>query len=126
MKKEKIIAVIDIGAHTIKLHIGEIGKKKNIRKVEYLWVPVAIGRDTFNKGVVSNPTINEVIRAVKTSKRSSNLQDQAVQAVATSSVREAGNADVLIERVFKSTGVKIEIIEPLEEMEVIYLGIKSI
>lgn len=127
MKKDRIIAVIDIGAHAIKLHIGEIGRGRGIRKVEYLWVPVAIGKDAFDKGQVTNQTINDVVKVVKNFReviQSYNIK--RYRAVATSSLREAANADALIERVFKSTGVKIGIIEPLEEMENIYLGLRNI
>lgn len=127
MKKDKVLAVIDIGAHAIKMHIGEIGRNKNIRKVEYLWVPVAIGKDAFSKGQISNQTINETIKVIQNFKEvilSYNIK--RYRAIATSSIREAGNADVLIERVFKSTGIRIGIIEPLEEMEIIYLGLRNI
>ena len=127
MKKEKMIAVIDIGSHTIKMYIGEIIRKKKIRQIEYLWVPVAIGKDTFTKGIVTNSTIQEAINVINNFKEViDSYQIKRYKAIATSSIREAGNAEVLIDRIFKATGIKIEIIEPIEETEVIYEGIKNI
>ncbi len=126
MEPNKLIAVIDIGSHTIKMHIAEISKKKNISQVEYLWNPIGIGRDTLSKGFISNQTIQEVIQSVNKFKeviesyRISNFKTYI-----TSNIRESGNSDVLIERLRKATGVVIEISEPAEESEIVYEGIKN-
>ena len=44
MKKNRLAAVIDIGSHALRLTIGESSGKNQIRQVEFLWVPVAIGK----------------------------------------------------------------------------------
>ncbi len=127
MKKEKLIAVIDIGSHSIKMHIGEILKKNDIKHVEYLWAPVAIGKDIFSKGMVSNSTILDVTNAINNFKEVlDSYQIKNFKAFSSSVIKEADNSDVLLERVFKTTGIRINIIEPIEETEVIYEGIKNV
>lgn len=127
MKKDRMIAVIDIGSHSIKAHIAETGRSGKIKPLEYLWVPIAIGRDTFSRGTVSNSTIHEAINVIKNFKEViDSYQVLNYRAVATSSIREAGNADVLIDRVYKATGVRIEVVQPIEETEAIYDGTKAV
>ncbi len=126
MKQNKLIAVIDIGSHTIKMHIAEISKKKNITPVEYLWNPISIGRDTITKGIITNQTIQEVIQSV--SKFREVIESYRItnfKAFITSNIQEAGNSDVLIDRLRKASGIKIEIIDPSAETEIIYEGIKN-
>lgn len=127
MKNDRTLALIDIGSHSIKMHIGEKQRKGHIRQIEYLWVPVAIGRDTFSRGMVSNATIQEVIGVVKRFKEvMDSYHITQFRAVATSSIREASNADVLIDRVQKATGIRVETIEPIEETGAIYEGVKAL
>ena len=126
MKANKLIAVIDIGSHTIKMHIAEISKKKNITPVEYLWNPIGIGRDTLSKGFITNQTILEVIQSVnKFREVIAGYRITGFKTYITSNIRESGNSDVLIERLRKASGVSVEISEPSEESEIVYEGIKN-
>lgn len=126
-KKSNLIAVIDIGAHSIRLYIGHILRKGIFKQVENLWVPIPIGLDTFNTGNVSNHTIRDLIKIIKNFKQTiDEYQINTVKAIATSSIREAGNSDVLIERIANTTGIQVEIIEPITEIEVLYNNIKKV
>ncbi len=127
MKKNKLIAVIDIGSHSIRLFIGYIQRKGSFKEIEKLWVPIPIGLDTFTTGVVSNPTILNMINVIKNFKKVIDSYDvDYCKAVATSSIREASNSDILIERVLHLTGLKIEIIEPMQETWILYNGVRRI
>ena len=109
--KNKLIAVIDIGSHSIRLFIGSIVRKGYFKDIENLWVPILIGKDTFSKGIISNQTIREVITVMKNFKEViDGYKIDLVKAIGTSSIREAANADVLIERILNATGIRIEII----------------
>ena len=44
------VAVIDIGATSIRLAIGEIGQDANVRTLETLTRAVNLGKDTFTGG----------------------------------------------------------------------------
>lgn len=113
--------MIDVGAHSMRLNIGQLLRKSVFKPVEQLWVPITIGRDTFNKGVVSNRTIKDVLSVLRNFKEvMSAYHVDSVYAVATSSLREATNADVMIDRIFKSTGISIQVIESIVEARILY------
>jgi exopolyphosphatase/guanosine-5'-triphosphate,3'-diphosphate pyrophosphatase len=125
MKRNRLIGLIDIGFHSVKMYIGEVERKKNIRKIEYLWVPIAVGKDILKQGTLSNPVIQEVIHIIKNFKEViDSYSVSQYKAIVSSSIKAAGNAEVLIERVLNVTGIKIEIVEPIEETQAVYEGIK--
>lgn len=127
MDKQKLIAVIDIGSHTVKLYVGEILRKKQIKLLDYLWVPVAIGKDTLARGLITNATIHEVSQSIKNyTEVIESYQIKDWRIVASSSILDATNADVLMERVYQTTDIRAEILEPVAETEMIYEGIKTL
>lgn len=129
MKKKvnKLTAVIDIGAHSIRLFIGYIVRIGVFKEVERLWVPIPLGMDTFSTGVISNQTIQNVINIIKKFKEMmDSYQIENYRALATSSVREAMNSDIFVERVYHATGIFIEIIEPMQETRILYNGVKKL
>ncbi len=125
--KNRLVAVIDLGAHSMRMHLGQIVRKGVFKPVEQLWVPISIGKDTFNKGIVSNQTIKDVISVLRNFKEvmlSYNVQ--TVYAVATSSLREATNSDVMTDRIYKATGIQIKVIESIVEANILYQGIVKV
>ncbi len=127
MKKNKLIAVIDIGSHSVRMYIGYSQRKGSFKEIERLWVPVPIGLDTFTTGAVGNQTILNLIGVIKNFKKViDSYEVDYTKAVATSSIREASNSDILIERVLHMTGIRIEIIEPMQETWILYNGVRRI
>lgn len=127
MKKSRLRAVIDVGSHAIRMYIGEVVRKGVVRKIEYLWVPIAIGNDTFSRGMVSNSTITEVVRILKNFREVlQSYQIESYKAIATSSLRDASNSETMVERIYVATGIFVEIIEPIEEALIIYQGLADL
>lgn len=123
----KSIAVIDIGSHSIRLYVGEVGRRGDVRQLDYLWLPIAIGKDAFNRGSFSNTTLQEAVKAVKSFKEAAEAyRVDSIRAYATSNLREASNMDVLIERIFQATGVKVEVVDPIEETESVVYGLRPV
>ncbi|HRU01891.1 MAG TPA: hypothetical protein P5239_09340, partial [Victivallales bacterium] len=51
--ENKVLAVIDIGAHSMRLEIAEISPQQKIKTLETLSQPtIPIGRDVFTKGII--------------------------------------------------------------------------
>ena len=48
----QVVAVIDIGASSIRMQIAEISGDGIIRKLESLSQAVSIGRDSFTQGMI--------------------------------------------------------------------------
>lgn len=117
-------AAIDIGSNAVRLlftNVIEDEKKTSFRKSSLIRMPLRLGEDSFNTGVISEKRINKLIKTMLAFKYLMEVQDVvAFRACATSAMREASNGKEVVQIVKKETGVEIEIIEGKAEAEIIY------
>ena len=129
-EKKRLAAVIDIGATAIRMDIAEIGRGGGIRRLESLRKPVPLGKDTFTAGRIGQETIGrciEVLRGFQTVMNEYGIADAGqVLAVATSSVREAGNADSFRDRVLVATGIRLRVIDEAEQNRLTFLAAQEV
>ena len=121
------VAVIDIGAASIRMAIAEIDDCAGVRTLDSLSQAVNLGKDTFTGGVIRKATIEDCARVLKSYRRvleehQISRPDQ-IRVVATSAVREAKNRLAFIDRIYIATGFQVEPIDEAEENRVTYLGI---
>ena len=113
MTRKKIsgpAAVIDIGSHSIRLIIGE-KRKSGVHTLELLKNVVSIGRDTFEKNVISEKTVINVLRTLRKYKTViDTYQVGKVRVIATTAVREAQNRDIFIDTIYRKTGFRVEVL----------------
>ncbi|MBP7653366.1 HD domain-containing protein [Candidatus Dependentiae bacterium] len=134
MKKSKVkksntytIGLIDITMDSVRLNISETMPKDKLRKIEELWVPVSLGKDIFSHGQITNNTINDLIKIIKNFQELlTSYKVENFKTIAVSNLKEAGNLDTMIDRVLNETDIKIELIEPVVETELIIENIKKI
>lgn len=127
MKRNRIKAIIDIGSHSLQLHVGEIVRRGVVRSLEELFVPIAVGRDTFTRGYVTQGTILDMIRIIKNYRQVLEGYGPCdIRAVATAGVREAANADTVVERIHITTGVRVQVIDQITEAEILYHGLAAL
>jgi exopolyphosphatase / guanosine-5'-triphosphate,3'-diphosphate pyrophosphatase len=123
-------AVIDIGATSVRLAIGEVNSQGALRVIENLAIPVSLGMDTFISGRIERKTISAAIRALRLYRQKIaeyQIDSPAqVRVVATSAVREARNRLEFIDRVFNLTGFAVEPFDEADVHRVTYLGILRI
>ncbi|MCF7792191.1 MAG: HD domain-containing protein [Victivallales bacterium] len=128
MKTIGPIAVIDIGAHFVRLEISQPVKTGNkYETLEQLSQVVPLGLDVFTEGKISTTNTLLVCKILKDFSRT--LKEYGVKhikAVATSAVREASNSELFIDRVKRITGIDIKILETSEEARILFLAIKDI
>jgi exopolyphosphatase/guanosine-5'-triphosphate,3'-diphosphate pyrophosphatase len=122
----RTVAVIDIGASSIRMAIAEIyNGKVNVK--ERLIQGVALGKDTFHFGSIRKSTIEDCVRVLRTYRQKLEeyqiTQPDQIRVVATSAVREATNRMTFLDRVYSSTGFLVEPIDDAEVNRVTYLGI---
>lgn len=117
-------AAIDIGTNAARLLVGEVMSKDQsfyIKKISYTRIPLRLGEDVFDSGKVSKNKIDDFLKTMKAFKLISEIFDvQEVRAVSTSAMREATNADKIIESIKEETGIKLEIISGDEEASLIF------
>ncbi|NVO10460.1 MAG: exopolyphosphatase [Bacteroidales bacterium] len=117
-------AAIDIGSNAVRLlftNVIEDEKKTSFRKSSLIRIPLRLGEDSFNTGVISEKKIKKLSQTMMAFKYLMEVQEVvAFRACATSAMREAENGKDVVTRVKNETGIEIEIIEGKEEAEIIY------
>jgi exopolyphosphatase/guanosine-5'-triphosphate,3'-diphosphate pyrophosphatase len=127
-RQVKPVAVVDVGATSIRMAIAEIDDLGNVRFLESLSQAVNLGRDTFTKGAIDRATIEECVRVLRSYGRllkeyQINRPEQ-VRVVATSAVREASNRLAFVDRVYIATQMQIEPLDEAEVNRITYLGMQ--
>ena len=91
----RTVAVVDIGATSIRMAIAEIDDQGGTRTLERVTQPVSLGQDTFVDDAIRKETIEECVAVLSSYRK---LLDEYgivdathIRVVATSAVREARN-----------------------------------
>ena len=117
-------AAIDIGTNAIRLlfiNVIENGKQVNFKKNSLIRVPIRLGEDVFNGGIIRTHKINQVMDAMSAFKHLMNIhQVIRYRACATSAMRESENGEEVVNMIKAQTGIQIEIIDGATEAEIIY------
>jgi exopolyphosphatase/guanosine-5'-triphosphate,3'-diphosphate pyrophosphatase len=121
------ISAIDVGSNAMRMVIGEVDEAWQVRTVENLRLPVRLGQDVFSKGYLEEKTIQQTEEVfLRFKQMAENYDVHQLRAVATSAAREATNSDLLVDRVFRTSGIEIEIISGEEEARLIHLAVAHI
>lgn len=118
----RILAVVDVGSSAIRMAIGQSVDGATIDRLETLTVPVALGADTFSRGMIRARTSQLVVQTLGEFVRvmqGYGIEPSECRAVATTAVRDARNRAVFLDRVTKSTGLAVRILEAIEETRLI-------
>ncbi|MEM7476307.1 MAG: Ppx/GppA phosphatase family protein [Planctomycetota bacterium] len=122
------VAVIDIGATSIRMAIAEIDADGGVHLLESLSQPVTIGKDTFTNRRIRKSSIEQCVRVLKSYRHLLAQygidQPDRIRVVATSAVREASNRLAFIDRVFIGTGLEVEPLDEAEVNRITYMGIQ--
>ncbi len=119
------LAAIDIGSNAARLLITDvIPGPQNIPdfiKVALVRVPLRLGFDVFDKGLISNAKVEKIIKTIKSYKLLLEVYEvKHLKACATSAMRDAANAKEIIKKVKAETGIEIKIISGDQEASLIY------
>ena len=118
------IAAIDVGSNAMRMVVGAVDDAWQVNAVENVRLPVRLGQDVFTKGVLEEETIRQTEEAFLRFKHLAESFDiRHLRAVATSAAREAKNNDLLIDRVFRTSGIELELISGEEEARLIHLAV---
>lgn len=122
-----IVAVIDIGATSLRMQIAQVNHTGEVEKLESLSQAVSIGRASFIKGYIDRRTIEDCVHVLKLYRQKLEeygvTDERHIRVVATSGVQEASNRLAFQDRVYVATGFDIEAFDLAELHRVTYLGI---
>jgi exopolyphosphatase / guanosine-5'-triphosphate,3'-diphosphate pyrophosphatase len=121
------ISAIDVGSNAMRMVVGEVDESRNVHVVENIRLPVRLGQDVFSKGYLEEKTIQQTEEAFLHFRHVADGFNVArLRAVATSAAREAANRDLLIDRIFRTTGIEIEIISGEDEARLIHSAVSHV
>ena len=114
--EHRTVAAIDIGVNAIRMVVAEVLPDGRFEILERLQRAVRLGQDTFCHGRLGGRSMRSAVNILRDYVGILRLYDvEQVRGVATSAVREATNADTLLDRIFMATGLHIEVIGTSEE-----------
>ena len=121
------MAVIDIGATSIRMAIAEIHSDGTVRTLDTLVQSVDLGREAFENRRLSRKSIEQSASVLRRYQRV--LQEYGitspgdVRVVATTAVREATNRLAFADRIFVATGLNVDPIDEAEVNRITYMGV---
>jgi exopolyphosphatase / guanosine-5'-triphosphate,3'-diphosphate pyrophosphatase len=109
------LAAIDIGSNAARLLITEVttddNKNSVFNKLNLFRVPLRLGFEVFDSGIISKQKTGMLIQTMKAFKHLMNAYEvKQVKACATSAMRDAKNAEDIIRKVKLETDISIEVI----------------
>ena len=118
------LAAIDIGSNAARLLISDVTTnygKPEFNKINLVRVPLRLGFDVFASREIPAEKTDMIIHTIKAYQHLCRAyQVDHLKAAATSAMRDAVNAQAVIDRVLEETGIGIEVISGSSEATLIY------
>jgi exopolyphosphatase/guanosine-5'-triphosphate,3'-diphosphate pyrophosphatase len=123
----RLVAVIDVGASSLRMQIAEIRSDGSIRKIESFSQALSLGKDSFTRGKITKETIENCVHVLAIYRAKLDeygiVDSNQIRMVATSAVKEAGNRLAFQDRIFVATGFELDPFDEAELHRVTYLGL---
>ena len=112
----KTFAAINVGSNEISMKICEITPRKGARELDTVKTIIELGSDTYNKGYIEENNLNKLCDTLIKFRRKMKEYDVSdYRAYASSAVREAENASMIIERIKICTDFDVQILSNSEQ-----------
>ena len=117
-------AAIDIGSYYVNMEIFEISPKSGLKSLNSVRQNVETGRDTYALHRITMERTNELTAILTDFKRiMKEYGVQAYRACAKSAFREAANEYLVLDQIYRVTGINVDVLSNSEQR---FLGYKSI
>jgi len=119
------LAVIDLGSNSFRLVVFQAGEGGSWRRTDEIYEPVRIGEGMAATGALGEEPMRRALATLDVFShfcRASGLAGEAVDAVATSAIRDASNAPAFLERARELSGLPIRVLDRDEEARYGYLA----
>lgn len=118
-------AAIDVGSNAIRILFSNVlyikGRIPEVNKAHLVRTPIRLGEDVFTKGYISEDKIEKMIHAFKAFNHLMQVYDvKNYLAYATSAMRNAKNATLVIQRLKEEAGIELTLIDGKQEAEIIF------
>ncbi len=118
------IAAIDAGSNALRLMVARAESPWEIRRLTTERYPLRLGRHTFTKSRFDEATLRNAVKAFRHFRGVMDRYGvEKYRAVATSATREARNRRALLERIYRRTGIRLEVVDGAEEARLVRTGV---
>lgn len=118
-----LLASIDIGSNAVRLlfaNVFPVDEQIHVEKATLVRIPVRLGMDVFDKQKIGKKRADDLVMTLQAYRLLIDVYKPVdYVACATSAIREASNGKELIRRVREGTGIKVRIIDGIEEANII-------
>ena len=114
------IAAIDAGSNAIRLVIARADSPQAYHELKNERAALRLGHHAFTQRRFDGQTIDQAVEVFRRFKSRMNQHNvQRYRAVATSAARDARNRKVLVDRVYRTSGIRLEVIDGPEEARLV-------
>ena len=122
--KIDVFGGIDIGSNAVRLLIAHVvsanDKLVAIRKVSLVRVPIRFGSDVFHDQIISYNNKSRLIEAMKSYALLMRLHKVSLyRAAATSAMRESKNGGTIVDEIYQTSGIQVNIIDGMVEADIL-------
>jgi len=118
------VAAIDVGSNAIRMTVGEVDDSWKVKAIENIRIPVRLGQNVFTRGMLDGTSMQQTVDAFRRFQHvAKDFGVYRLRAVATSAMREAGNGHLLADRIYRASGIKVDIIDGDEEARLIHQAV---
>jgi exopolyphosphatase/guanosine-5'-triphosphate,3'-diphosphate pyrophosphatase len=117
-----VFAAIDVGSQAVRLKIAR-HTRSSLERIHRRRIPLRSGEHAFGGGQLPPELVDRLISALSTCADDCLRHRATVRAVATSSLREAGNRHEVLARIRRQTGLELDVISGPEEARLVCLGV---
>jgi len=119
------IAAIDIGTNSIHLVVARMDDSGHMKILDMDKVAVRLGEAIAPHGAIQRDGIQRTVETLTHMQEIASAYDCRVRAVATHATREATNYHELLDAVLDRTGIRVEVIDGIEEARLVFLGMRQ-
>jgi exopolyphosphatase/guanosine-5'-triphosphate,3'-diphosphate pyrophosphatase len=117
------IAAIDVGSNSVRQIVADVTPEGGITVIDEMKAAPRLGADLEHTGVLGTQAMERAAAAIgRMATLARQLGAHRIDAVATSAVRDAGNAAEFVARVRQEAGLQIRIIDGADEARLSYLS----
>jgi exopolyphosphatase/guanosine-5'-triphosphate,3'-diphosphate pyrophosphatase len=120
------IAAVDAGSNAIRVVVARADSTTEITFLASERWAVRLGHNVFTRRRLAPRMMANAVETFRHFRAMLRHYDvHLFRAVATSAVREAENRDILLQRIFRESGVRLEAIDPAEEARLVRLAVHA-
>jgi exopolyphosphatase / guanosine-5'-triphosphate,3'-diphosphate pyrophosphatase len=117
------IAAIDVGSNSVRQIVADVTAEGSITVVDEMKAAPRLGADLDETGVLGTQAMQAAAEAIgRMATLARQLGAHRIDAVATSAVRDAANANEFLARVRQESGITLRIIDGKDEARLSYLS----